>query len=371
MSYSDVYFDPAAFAQHVIMKPTVPYKGRGAQSAPDSRYNAETHEVLDDGWDCFDDEPAPRTEVALEAAKTIIARNRSPDIPFEQSINPYRGCEHGCIYCFARPTHAYLGLSPGLDFETKLYAKPDAALLLRRELLARNYRCSPIALGANTDPYQPVERHYRLTRRILEVLSEFDHPCTITTKSALVERDTDILARMAEKNLVHVNVSITTLKPELARILEPRASSPQRRLQTITKLKEAGIPVNVMVAPVIPVLTDSELETILKSAVDAGAETADYILIRLPLEIADLFEEWLHIHVPGQAEHVLNRISDCRGGRANDPRFGYRLRGEGVYADMITQRFRIAVRRSGLDRSIKPLDTSLFRRGPVQTDLFC
>ncbi|MGR9116347.1 MAG: PA0069 family radical SAM protein [Gammaproteobacteria bacterium] len=352
------------------MKPTQPTKGRGACNSPAGRYNAETHEALDDGWERFDSDPSPRTEVSLETARTIISRNRSPDIPFEQSINPYRGCEHGCIYCYARPSHAYLGLSPGLDFETKLSAKPDAARLFRRELESQRYRCSPIALGANTDPYQPVERHYRITRQLLEVLSEFDHPCSITTKSALVERDIDLLAPMAQKNLVQVNISITTLKPELARTLEPRASTPHRRIQTITRLREAGIPINVMVAPVIPVLTDSELEAILKTAAEAGAETAEYILIRLPLEIADLFEEWLYIHVPAQAEHVLNRIRDCRGGRANDPRFGYRLRGEGLYADMIAQRFRVAVRRLGLNRTPVKLNTTLFRKEPVQLDLF-
>lgn len=352
------------------MKPIPPRKGRGAQSKPDGRYNAETHETTDDGWEPYEHEPDPRTAVTIESARTIIARNRSPDIPFEQSINPYRGCEHGCIYCYARPTHAYLGLSPGLDFETRLSAKPDAAELLRRELSARAYRCSPIALGANTDPYQPVERRYRITRQILEVLSELDHPCTITTKSALVERDIEILAPMAAKGLVQVNISITTLKPELARTLEPRASSPQRRLQAITKLREAGISASTMVAPVIPVLTDPELETILKAAADHGAETAEYILLRLPLEVAGLFEEWLHTHVPGQANHILNRIRDSRGGRSNDPRFGHRLRGEGFYADMIAQRFRIAVRRLGLDKPLKRLETGLFRPGPIQMDLF-
>ncbi|MGR9046422.1 MAG: PA0069 family radical SAM protein [Gammaproteobacteria bacterium] len=352
------------------MQPNQPRKGRGACSSPDGRYNAETHEAVDDCWVDDGIEPSPRTQVTLDTARTIIARNRSPDIPFEQSINPYRGCEHGCIYCYARPSHAYLGLSPGLDFETKLTAKPEAGQLLRRELTAHNYRCSPLALGANTDPYQPVERQYRITRRILGVLNEFEHPCTITTKSALVERDIDLLAPMAEKHLVQVHVSITTLNPELARALEPRASTPRRRLQAISELRKAGIPVSVMAAPVIPVLTDPELETILKAASEAGAETAEYILVRLPLEIAALFEEWLYAHTPGQAEHVLKRIRDSRGGRANDPRFGYRLRGEGVYADMIAQRFRVAVRRLGLDKALKPLDCTRFRMHPVQMDLF-
>ncbi len=347
-----------------------PGKGRGAQSSPDSRYNTESHESVDDGWDSHDSEAAPQTEIAVETARTIIARNRSPDIPFEQSINPFRGCEHGCIYCYARPGHSYLGLSPGLDFETKLTVKPDAADLLRRELTAKNYRCSPIALGANTDPYQPIERRYWITRQILEVLSEFDHPVTITTKSSLVERDIDILQAMAAKNLVRVYMSVTTLNPELSRRLEPRASSPQRRLQTFAELKRAGIPAGVMVAPLIPVLTDPELERILQAASAAGAETAEYILVRLPLEVAPLFEEWLYAHVPGQAEHVLTRIRDCRGGRDNDPRFGHRLRGDGFYADMLAQRFRVAARRYGLSKPARPLDGKLFRGGPLQLDLF-
>ncbi len=347
-----------------------PGKGRGAQSSPDGRYNAESHESVDDGWDSHDSEAAPQTEIAVETARTIIARNRSPDIPFEQSINPFRGCEHGCIYCYARPGHSYLGLSPGLDFETKLTVKPDAADLLRRELTAKNYRCSPIALGANTDPYQPIERRYRITRQILEVLSEFDHPVTITTKSSLIERDIDILQAMAAKNLVRVYMSVTTLNPELARRLEPRGSSPQRRLQTFSELKRAGIPAGVMVAPLIPVLTDPELEKILQAASAAGAETAEYILLRLPLEVAPLFEEWLFAHVPGQAEHVLKRIRDCRGGRDNDPRFGHRLRGDGFYADMLAQRFRVAARRYGLSKPVRPLDGTLFRNGPLQLDLF-
>ncbi|WP_341325276.1 PA0069 family radical SAM protein [Methylotuvimicrobium sp. KM2] len=347
-----------------------PHKGRGATGNPNGRYNLESREAFDDGWDNFDDEPPLRTEVSLENAKTIISRNQSPDIPFEQSLNPYRGCEHGCIYCFARPTHAYLGLSPGLDFETKLTAKPEAAELLRKELQSRKYRCTPIALGANTDPYQPIERRYHITREILEVLSKFRHPCTITTKSAMIERDIDLLAPMAESNLVQVNLSLTTLKSELSRTLEPRASSPQRRLQTIERLHENKIPVNVMVAPVIPVLTDSELESILKTAAEAGAQSAEYILIRLPLEVSELFEEWLNTHVPNQAKHVLNRIRDCRSGRANDPRFGTRLRGEGVYADLIAQRFRIATRRLGLDTGMPALDCSRFKSGPIQMDLF-
>ena len=346
-----------------------PYKGRGAVGNPDGRYNAYQHEAVDDGWH-REDEPAPRTEVSIERPRTIIAHNDSPDIPFDRSLNAYRGCEHGCIYCYARPTHAYLGLSPGLDFETRLTAKPEAAQLLRRELQAPGYRPRPIALGANTDPYQPIERRYRITRQVLEVLSEFEHPCTITTKSALVERDLDLLAPMAERRLAQVYLSITTLKPEIARKLEPRASAPHRRLQAVARLREAGIPVAVMVAPVIPVLTDPELETILRAAADAGARHASYMLVRLPLEVADLFEDWLRAHFPNMADHVLNRIRDSRGGRANDPRFGHRMRGQGVFADLIAQRFRIAARRLKLDRPLPPLDTARFRGRPVQLGLW-
>jgi len=272
--------------------------------------------------------------------------------------------------CYARPSHAWLGLSPGLDFETKLTAKPDAAERLRRELQAPGYRPAPIALGANTDPYQPIERRFRITRRILEVLREFDHPCTITTKSSLVERDLDLITPMAERNLVRVQVSLTTLQPPLARKMEPRACAPRRRLQTIARLREAGVPVTVMVAPVIPVLTDAELETVLKAAADAGATHAGYVLVRLPREVADLFADWLQVHFPDRAAHVMNRIRDCRGGRADDPRFGHRMRGQGVFADLIAQRFRIAVRRLGLDRPLEPLDTGRFRGSPRQLTLF-
>ncbi len=350
------------------MKP--PYKGRGAVSNPDGRYNEYRYESIDDGWDTGDDRSAPRTEVSFEHPRTVIARNDSPDVPFDRAVNPYRGCEHGCIYCYARPSHAWLGLSPGLDFETKLTAKPDAAERLRRELQAPGYRPAPIALGANTDPYQPIERRFRITRRILEVLREFDHPCTITTKSSLVERDLDLIAPMAERNLVRVQVSLTTLQPPLARKLEPRACAPRRRLQTIARLREAGVPVTVMVAPVIPVLTDAELERILKAAADAGATHAGYVLVRLPQEVADLFADWLQVHFPDQAAHVMNRIRDCRGGRADDPRFGHRMRGEGIFADLIAQRFRLAARRLGLDRPLTPLDTGRFRGSPRQLTLF-
>lgn len=353
------------------MKPVSKLKGRGAVSNRAGRYNEHQHEAVDDGWQRPSEPALPRTEVTEESPRNIIAHNQSPDLPFDQSINPYRGCEHGCIYCYARPTHAYLGLSPGLDFETKLTAKPSAAKLLRRELQSKHYRCSPVALGANTDPYQPIERQLRITREILEVLNEFHHPLTITTKSALVERDIDLLAPMAEQRLVQVNLSVTTLQAELARKLEPRASAPHRRLQAIETLSQAGVPVNVMVAPVIPVLTDPELESILQAAARAGACSAAYMLIRLPLEIADLFEEWLRAHFPDKADHVLNRIRDTRRGRANDPRFSKRMSGEGIFAELIGNRFRIALRKTGLDRrNVPPLDTTLFRDQPQQMELF-
>lgn len=344
-------------------------KGRGASSNLDSRFSEYQRHDIDDGW--FTETEAPlKTQVSLETAKTIITRNQSPDLPFTQSINAYRGCEHGCIYCYARPSHAYLGLSPGLDFETKLTAKPDAAKLLRKELQAKNYPCSPISLGANTDPYQPIEKHYHITREILKTLWEFKHPVSIVTKSAMIERDIDILQQLAEHNLVHVHVSVTTLKAELARTLEPRASSPKRRLEAIHHLTQAGIPTTVFVAPIIPVLTDTELESILKASAEAGAISADFILIRLPLELTGLFEEWLQTHVPDQAEHVMNRIRDSRDGKTNDARFGHHLRGHGFYADMIQQRFDNAIRKYGLNHRSSSLNRDLFQPHPQQMDLF-
>ncbi|HEY8554897.1 MAG TPA: PA0069 family radical SAM protein [Burkholderiales bacterium] len=349
-------------------------KGRGAATNADGRFEPYRHVPEDDGWGGFDEPPtAVRTTVGVDTARRVISRNDSPDIPFEQSINPYRGCEHGCIYCYARPTHAWLGLSPGLDFETRLYAKPDAAARLVEELRAPGYRPTPIALGTNTDPYQPIERRYRVTRAILEVLAGCEHPLTIVTKSARIERDLDVLAPMAEKRLVQVHISITTLKNDLARRLEPRASAPARRLEAIRRLAAAGVPVGVMTAPVIPVLTDGELESILEAARGAGATSAGYVLLRLPLEVKDLFKEWLALHAPLAAEHVMTRVRDMRGGRENDSRFGTRMRGEGVYADLIGRRFRLACRRLGLEpRASAPLDTSRFRPPPPngQLELF-
>jgi DNA repair photolyase len=339
--------------------------GRGAVSNPAGRFETQRTEAADDGWSILDEPlPAAVTTVLPEPAQSIITRNRSPDIPFSQSINPYRGCEHGCIYCYARPSHAYVNLSPGLDFETRLFYKADAERLLERELAARSYRCAPIALGANTDPYQPIERRYRVTRRILELLSRCEHPATIVTKgAALIERDLELLAHMAERRLVAVFVSITTLDPALKRRLEPRAASPAARFAAVRRLSEVGVPVGVMVAPVIPALTDHEAERILEAAAEAGARSASYVMLRLPHEVATLFTQWLEAHEPLRARHVLSGIREVRSGRDNDPAFGTRLRGSGVFADLFRRRFELAKRRSGLDRDNGrfDLDTSRFR----------
>lgn len=337
-------------------------KGRGTASNVDGRFEPHTHEAEDDGWNGLEELAPLRTTVAIDTARSIITRNDSPDIPFTQSINPYRGCEHGCIYCYARPSHTYLGLSAGLDFESKLFAKPDAAALLREELRAPGYKPEVIALGTNTDPYQPIERRYRVTRSVLEVLAQCEHPTIIVTKSARVEHDLDLLASMAQKNLVQVYISITTLKHELARRLEPRASAPTRRLQALRTLNEAGVPVGVLVAPVIPVLTDGEMESILEAAKAAGARAASYTLLRLPHEIKDLFKEWLALHAPLAADHVMSRVREARGGKENDPRFGSRMRGQGAYAEMIRHRFRLARDRLGLTgRDLGELDLTRFR----------
>ena len=350
---------PAGTARH----------GRGATLNPDNRYHAATREAVDDGWAPTTPDPdegsAPRqirTTVAIQPARTIIARNDSPDIPFTQSINPYQGCEHGCIYCYARPTHAYLDLSPGLDFETRLFAKPDAARLLREELAKPGYRCDPIALGTNTDPYQPIEREWKVTRSILEVLAETRHPFSIVTKNALVERDLDLIAPMAAAGLARVYLSITTLDAELARRLEPRASAPARRLQALRALSAAGVPTGVMVAPVIPQLNDRDLEAILESAAAAGAAQAGWIMLRLPREVAPLFRDWLATHCPDRAAHVMSIVNDLRGGRDYDAGFGTRMRGTGVFADLIARRFEVACRRLGLnaERDRSALDCTKF-----------
>ena len=342
-------------------------KGRGSSSKPDARYLNYTRHFVDDGWEHTLEENKPVTSVTVERPKTIISRNKSPDIPFDQSINPYRGCEHGCIYCYARPTHAYVDLSPGIDFETKLFAKPDAAALLEKELAVASYTCSPMALGTNTDPYQPIEREYQITRQIIEVLSERQHPLTIVTKSSLVERDIDLLAPMAEKNLVKVFLSITTLDNQLVQKMEPRATGPRRRLQTLTNLHQAGIPTGMMFAPVIPVINDSEMETILEQAAATGISSAGYVLLRLPHEIKELFKEWLEIHYPLKTSHVMNMITDSRGGKQNDPEFHSRLTGTGVYAEMIRKRFNKACKQLNINTGENTsLDTTQFVKPVLQ-----
>ncbi|MEO5574336.1 MAG: PA0069 family radical SAM protein [Gammaproteobacteria bacterium] len=345
-----------------MTKKPPPIKGRGALSNAGGRFELHAHEAFDDGWNADDLEPAaPGVTVTIDSARTALTYNDSPDIGFDRSINAYRGCEHGCIYCFARPTHAYLGLSPGLDFETRLFAKPNAAVLLEKELRHRNYVCRPIALGTNTDPYQPIERQWRITRQILEVLAAFSHPVTILTKSARIERDIDILAPMAARHLVEVRLSVTTMDSQLARRLEPRATAPLRRIEVIKNLNDAGIPTGVMIAPIIPVLTDPEMEDILEACVKAGAQSAGYVMLRLPLEVKDLFKEWLAVHEPLKAEHVMSLVRGARGGKENDPHFSTRMVGTGPYADLIAQRFTLACKKFHLNKVRERLNTSRFR----------
>ena len=337
-------------------------EGRGALSNTTGRYESWGRERCDDGWCSAGEETrSVRTTLTPDTSRTVISYNASPDVPFDRSVNPYRGCEHGCVYCFARPSHAWLGFSPGLDFESRLLYKPDAPELLRRELGAARYRCATLALGANTDPYQPVERRLGITRRVLEVLEACNHPATVVTKSALVERDRDILSAMAGRRLAAVAVSITTLNTGLARVMEPRAAAPARRLATVTSLAKAGIPVTVLVAPVIPILTDGEMEAILTRAAEAGARHAGWSLLRLPLEIQNLFTEWLHAHFPTQAARVMQRLRDTRGGKNYESAFGTRMRGIGPYAGMIAQRFDLATRRLGFTEA-PALDCSQFHR---------
>jgi DNA repair photolyase len=351
-------------------------KGRGAASNRESRYSSVHIEDVDDGWPEADtlDSPRLRTVLHLDQARLVISRNDSPDLPFDRSINPYRGCEHGCIYCYARPTHAYLGLSPGLDFETQIFHKPEAPERLAAELARRGYRCAPIALGTNTDPWQPVERRLGITRGVLQVLQAWHHPLSIVTKSALLERDLDLLAPMAAQGLASVVLSFTTLRPELARRLEPRTTAPARRLRAISAAAAAGVPVGVFVAPVIPGLTDDELETILASAREAGASWARYTLLRLPLELESLFGEWLREHYPERAQRIWRLLNDCHGGRSYDSRFGVRQRGRGPVADLLAQRFELACRRLGLGLAGPTLDCGQFRAPdsgePRQLDLF-
>lgn len=339
-------------------------KGRGAVSNRTGRHERFQTVAIDDGWGEAEEPPPLRTRLLVDTARSVLTRNDSPDVPFDRSINPYRGCEHGCIYCFARPSHAWFGLSPGLDFETVLFHKPDAPALLDAELRAPGYRPDVVALGSNTDPYQPIERDLGLTRRILEVLEAFGHPVTIVTKSATVLRDRDILTRMAAKGLATVAVSLTTLDGPLARMMEPRAAAPLRRLETMRGLAEAGIPVALLLSPLIPGLTDHEIERIYEAAADAGARTATTAPVRLPKEVSELFTEWLRAHVPDRAERVLTLIRDCRGGGLNQSAFGTRMTGVGPYAQMIRDRHRRAVKRFGLNGRWTPLDTSQFRPPP-------
>jgi DNA repair photolyase len=338
------------------------YKGRGALSNPPPRFVGRSAAALDDGWYRQEVPDSIATEIRPEAARTIISRNDSPDIPFEQSINPYRGCEHGCIYCYARPSHAYVDLSPGIDFETRLFYKADAARLLRTELNRPGYRCSPIMLGANTDPYQPVEQRLGVTRAILEVLLEARHPVSVITKGTLVLRDLDLLRELAQLNLTRVYVSLTTLEVELKRQLEPRAASPAARLRVISTLAAAGVPVGVMTAPMIPAINDAELESLLEAAAQAGARRAGYVLLRLPHEVKELFRDWLAEHYPQRAAHVMSLVQQARGGQDNDPRFGMRMRGSGPWAALLRSRFELACRRLDLNRErAAELATDLFR----------
>ena len=348
-------------------------RGRGALSNASGRYEPKARVGFDDGWQSIEDLPPFATTVTVDATRKIITRNDSPDIGFDRSINPYRGCEHGCVYCFARPTHAYLGLSPGLDFETKLFVKPEAPELLERELSAPNYQPRTIAIGTNTDPYQPIDRRYQIMRRILEVLERAGHPVGIVTKSALVLRDVDILSRMAERNLAKVALSVTTLDPELARTMEPRAATPSRRLETLRQLSAAGIPTAVLVAPIIPAINDSEIERILDAAAAAGVRGAGYVILRLPLEVRDLFREWLMANFPDRYRHVFKLIREMRGGKDYDSTWGLRQTGSGPYAWMIGRRFEIACEKLGLNERETHLATEHFRPprpSAVQLDLF-
>ncbi|MGF6568410.1 DNA repair photolyase [Paraburkholderia sp. GAS333] len=363
MTDSDLYS-----IQEFPIAPPTPKKGRGAVTNVQGRYEVDQREVVDDGWlhvaEVEGDEPKVlRTQIFEERAKTILTRNSSPDIPFGVSLNPYRGCEHGCIYCFARPTHSYLGLSPGLDFESRIYAKINAPELLERELSKKSYVPEPIALGVNTDAWQPAERDLRLTRRVVEVLAERNQPFAAITKSSLIERDIDILAPMAARGQFMAAITITTLDAEIARTLEPRAATPSRRLRTIRTLSEAGIPVGVSIAPVIPFVTEPDMERVLEACAEAGASNASYIVLRLPWEVAPLFKDWLAAHFPDRADRVMSRVRDMRGGKDYDSNFATRMKGEGLWADLLRQRFHKAVRRLGLNRRDRGiLDMSHFRR---------
>ncbi|MBM7062616.1 PA0069 family radical SAM protein [Pseudomonas sp. UL073] len=339
---------------------SLPPRGRGTVSNPHNRFAPTRAVAEDDGWYREETPPSLATEVRVEKAKSVLTRNQSPDVGFDRSVNPYRGCEHGCIYCFARPSHAYWDLSPGIDFETKLIAKTNLASRLEEELSKPGYVPQPLALGINTDAYQPIEREYQLTRRSLEICLRFRHPVHLITKSALILRDLDLLGELASRRLVSVAFSLTTLDDELKRIMEPRTATPAARLRAMRTLSEAGVPVSALCAPIIPMINDMELERLLEAARDAGACSAGYVLLRLPLEIAELFEEWLRAHFPERAEHVMSLIRQSRGGRNYDSRFGTRMRGEGVFAELLAQRFQLAIKRLGLQRRDFELDCSQF-----------
>ena len=348
--------------------------GRGTSSNRPGRFEPLTVSAVADGW-AGDDDPLPvlRTQVSVEIPRSVISYNQSPDLPFDRSINPYRGCEHGCVYCFARPSHAYLGLSPGLDFETRLIARPEAPEVLKRELAAKKYQVAPIAIGTNTDPYQPIEKEHRIMRALLEVLADANHPVAIVTKGSLIERDIDILSDMAARGLCRVGVSVTTLDATLSRLMEPRVPAPKRRLQVIARLAEAGIPVRVMASPMVPALTDPELEAILEAGRDAGAVAASWIMLRLPREVSPLMQEWLAAHYPDRAGRIMARLREMHGGKEYDANWHRRMRGEGPYAEMIAQRFTLAVKRLGLDTLLPPMRCDLFRppkRASAQLDLF-
>ncbi|NOD83285.1 PA0069 family radical SAM protein [Ruegeria sp. HKCCD6119] len=343
-------------------------KARGTTTNEAGRFECFATTATEDGWDIEEELPPLRTETREEVARSAITYNRSPDLPFDRSINPYRGCEHGCVYCFARPSHAYLGLSAGLDFETRLIARPNMGRVLRKELSARSYKVAPIAIGTNTDPYQPIEKKHMITRSCLEVLSEFNHPVAIVTKGTLIERDLELLADMAGRGLVRVGVSLTTLDAELSRRMEPRAPSPLRRLRVIRTLTEAGVPVRVMTSPIVPGLTDHELESLLEAGKEAGADAASWIMLRLPREVSQLWQGWLADHEPSRSEKVMSKLREMHGGRDYDPRWGHRMRGEGEYAGIIAQRFLKTCKRLGLSIKTAPLRCDLFVVPPQPGD---
>lgn len=353
---------------HLVDQRNVRLKGRAASSNPAVRFNQMSTESVDDGWERDEELPVLRTKVSIEVPRRVISKNTSPDLSFDRTINPYRGCEHGCIYCYARPSHAYLGMSPGLDFETQLIARPDAPAILEKELRNPRYLPAMIAIASNTDPYQPIEKEHQIMRGILEVLALFNHPVAIITKGTLIERDIDILGPMAAKGLVRVGISVTTLDNKTSRAMEPRVPMPARRMQTIKRLSDAGIPVRVMVSPIIPALTDHELEAILQAASVAGAVSASSIVLRLPREVSMLFQDWLAEAFPDRAARVMSRVRELHGGQEYDPAFGTRMTGQGKWADLMRQRFQLATRRLGLDRKLTELRSDLFAVPPQAGD---